>query len=605
MQFAVGYRKRLTTLQINDIFMTDVSWLNKQESLSFFGEDCHHVPIRLKPIKEARVLWLNHQVAEKDPNFEIFGRDIKRYEQHILSSCAYQLAPEPHINGISNADFILGYADRYGGSGIGSNGGSGRAAIINGYLVKGIGRTPLVSSLTDESHASGGAYLEESVRETIYSEIVRAEFPHSAIPTLAIIDTGKIQIWESTESPKIERRTLLVRPCFIRPAHFERATSFFSGNPKEGVLDTLRVSRCFETAISVFGKTGLEEKYNSFWMKWARQLAYAFIHRLPHGSNTISNICLDGKFLDFGAMSAVPSWANVATMLSRQPFETQFKQLASMIYSSSYFFNRFLSDSYGNNEQICHLIEAAFLVYRKTVVSEVLRLCGVSRLSAYEFANCIELEGLWSAAMSIINHAQKEYVDLAEARPQEQSDWDFGSIWNDDSPAYLAELKIILERLIPLDERVIMYKRSCVLLKTREKLFREKTKWFIFSAIDDSALGLAPNRVFIEQFIAEQIAEGRRDHRFEIDDALPIGFAVGIECSYVIFKELNSNKIFAVKDAESDRLQHEDITKSICKKPILHFSGTSIQFLDDQERIFMGSVKIYDAEINLMYRTHA
>ena len=146
-------------------------------------------------------------------------------------------------------DVTVGYADRYGGSGIGLNGGSGRAAVVNGYLVKGVGRTPLVSSLTDESHASGGAYLEESIRETIFAEIVRAEFPCSAIPVLAIIDTGLIQIFEESAGPKMERRTLLIRPSFIRPAHFERATAYFSGNPKEGQQDTLRVSQFFTQVV--------------------------------------------------------------------------------------------------------------------------------------------------------------------------------------------------------------------------------------------------------------------------------------------------------------------------------------------------------------------
>src|ERR1700681_3918252 len=52
-------------------------------------------------------------------------------------------------------------ADRYGGMGIGPNGGSGRAGYLAGVHIKGIGPTDLIGSGNDGFHATGSMYLQE------------------------------------------------------------------------------------------------------------------------------------------------------------------------------------------------------------------------------------------------------------------------------------------------------------------------------------------------------------------------------------------------------------------------------------------------------------
>ena len=237
--------------------MTKLNALSKEECSVLFGADANQVPVLLVKLTGARVLWINPKAIQNDCIYSGDKNDLKNYERHILDSCAYEV--ESTSFGLtSTRDLVIGYADRYGGTGIGNNGGSGRAVVINGYHVKGIGKTPLVSSLPEDIFSTGEAYLEECVRETIFSELVSLEFPHSSIPTLAIIDTGISQISNTTKGQIFKRRTLLVRPSFIRPAHFERATGFVNGNAKVGEQDQRRVSRFFSNSISIFGHVELQ-----------------------------------------------------------------------------------------------------------------------------------------------------------------------------------------------------------------------------------------------------------------------------------------------------------------------------------------------------------
>lgn len=501
--------------------ISNYAWLNAEQSSVLFGPSAFHPSVKLWQLRNARILWLNESAASLDPHFRNVGDSLARYEDHILSSCAYAINQDSANAKRAFEDaHIEGYADRYGGPGIGLNGGSGRAVVVNNYHVKGVGRTQLVSSLTEESHASGGAYLEESVRETIYSEIVRAEFPHSAVPILAIIDTGLEQIWKTASGSKTERRVLIVRPCFVRPAHFERATAFYSGNAHEGANDTKRVSKFFSSAISLFGEDELCAAYETLWINWAQQLAYSFVHRLPHGSNTVSNICLDGKLLDFGAMSAVPTWSKTATMMNTQSIISLFHFLPATIRLLSYFFGRFLDSRFSSEKIIGSLADNARLAFRHTLVRETFRLLGVQQDVADAAATGAEFDRLRKTVVVLINHFQRERIDMAISTPEPKLKWDIDEIWNDNTPRHLQDIKAIVKNMIPPSQHEYAASQCRLLASTRTNLFREEAKATIFHAIEPGSANPAEDRVMIEQYIHKQITEARRDKIFLTENAI-------------------------------------------------------------------------------------
>ncbi len=57
-------------------------------------------------------------------------------------------------------------------------------------------------------------------------------------------------------------------------------------------------------------KKELFDCLKSFVVRIAKQIAYSRVKGIPHGSLTSSNISIDGRFLDFGTITAVPDFGN-------------------------------------------------------------------------------------------------------------------------------------------------------------------------------------------------------------------------------------------------------------------------------------------------------
>ncbi len=191
------------------------------------------------------------------------------------------------------------WADRYGSSFGSEHGGSGRCGIRGALIAKGIGRTPLVKKSASEGHRDGRLSLLEALREVICSEIAAAELPYGSVPVVAVIETGAAGRSDA----------ILVRPTFVRPAHFERSLHFgsagFTGSDQH--LDALRVRDMVllaEAEPELLGFPGLEEMYRRF----ANQLGAAQARRLWQGKFLSSNACVSGALADFGSSRALPSW---------------------------------------------------------------------------------------------------------------------------------------------------------------------------------------------------------------------------------------------------------------------------------------------------------
>lgn len=480
--------------------------LNWQACARLLSPPCQDVSVPLRRLPQARLLWLNERAARDDANFHAMGADTAAYGRHLLTACGFVVSAP---GGGSDAE---GHADRYGGAGIGRNGGSGRNVFVNGYQIKGVGRTPLVSALTAESHASGGAYLEECVREAIFSEVVAAEFPYGAVPTLAIIDTGRVQIWDTALGPKRERRTLLVRPAFLRPAHFERAVGFHSGRHLEGLRDHGRVVQTFGTAVEVLGRDTLREQFEALGSRWAHQLAYAFVHRLPHGSNTSSNIAFDGRLVDFGAMTALPSWSKTATALLPDPFESRFASVEQAIRSLSYYFGRHLHPKLGEAHAIEVRVSRARADFERCVTYEVLRLCGVPDGLAADAVVSPRAGHLWRYVRRCIAHYQTEQIDFVESVQLPGLPWDLHRVWEARRPAHLNLLHGVLMDLVAASARDEARQTCLLRCSPRPQLYAPATKENLYAALEAvPELGPREDARRIAHLVEATVLASRRD----------------------------------------------------------------------------------------------
>ncbi len=517
------------------------SWLNEAQSRQFFNTGTHHIAIPVKPLAAPSLLWLNRQVAVSDPSWAECHGDQVRYEQALLKKCGYiTISPQQH-SGPDDAATVIAHADRYGGSGIGNNGGSGRAALINGYLVKGIGPTPLIADNADLGHASGGAFLEEAIRECIYSEIVRQEFPHSAIPILAIIDTGFSQ--RLGADGRAQRRVLVVRPAFLRPAHFDRAVGYLAARPDDGASDFARVVAAFERAAPA---DALRHTFIDFFSRWSRQLAYAFAHRMPHGSNTMSNICLDGALLDFGATSAVPSWARVDTMLSSQSLVALNRMLSDTIWSMSYTLGRHLDSRYQDGAFVQKRVAETRAIFKRTLAIEMLRICGIEESMARQLMDGAAAPVLWHILFQLLTYFQREHLDHIRDCPPTHLVWDVSKLWSSRVPPHLHSLRAWLDKQLPAARWLAAAGRSNWLAQNRPMLYRENLKQAIFARIQ--AWGEAPARRDAERFIAQAIVSNRRDTRLRQIAGCPAGYAFGERHSYVLVRALNGDGLLAYQE---------------------------------------------------------
>jgi len=467
--------------------------LTRAQADTCLGSACGHVPVPVRRASAARLLWLNERAAADDPEFARLGREAGRYGEHLLAQCAWQVA-EP-----GEAADTIAHADRYGGSGIGHNGGSGRALNLHGYNIKGVGRTPLVSALTGRSHAAGGAYLEEAVRETLFAEIVAQGFPHAAVPTLALIDLGQVQDWHTDWSPRRERRVLLVRPAFLRPAHFERAVGFVAHDGLGARGDSERVAAMFET----LGAENLPGLFERLWLRWAEQLAHGFVFQLSHGNNTSSNIALDGRLVDFGAATALPSWARTASTRWHQGVHEHFGDLASVIRSLGHHLGRHVDPALGAAEAIEASVRRAGRHYEHALCRALLRRVGLDDSLHDPAAG----QRLWVLLRRALAHFDAECLDMLEHTPAPRRAMAWQGFWSSTGASHWQELRTELAaHRAPHQPPPAMPDENA----WRSLCFPE-LKRALFAALDASERsGPAPTQAAVTAVIDNHVALGLR-----------------------------------------------------------------------------------------------
>jgi len=269
--------------------------------------DESYVPFEAKRLRNARVLWVNFE-ALRDLGIEIPKEGLTtEFEEQILKQFAYMVPQEQDPQGTFLDESKTFYADRYGGHGIGNNGGSARAASTGPLQVKNIGQTPLRGPQITFDHSHGGGSIKEAIQEAVWGEVANRELPWKANRVLFILDTGSYTHWPDGSQ---ERRSLIVREDPFRPAHFIPA--YFYKAPAGQVSEELRVEKAIDHLLSAlpdsrnhnFSK--LEEMYD----RMSDQVATARAKKIFHGALSASNIEVSGRYMDYASLSTTVGYVD-------------------------------------------------------------------------------------------------------------------------------------------------------------------------------------------------------------------------------------------------------------------------------------------------------
>lgn len=266
--------------------------------------ECSFVPVKTRRLAEPELLW-QHDCASR------FDFD----PQHIFCAPVHGDPSNIYLD-----ESRVEWADRYGGAGIGSAGGSGRCTSYGELQTKGVGKTPLIGHDADPGHASGTQPILGAIVETLFACVFNDALPFGAVPTLALL-----LVHRTPGQPVCPTtRALTIRPFVLRPAHFMRNVLNLEESVPKGELapgftrDTYRVIESLKFLAKGFKESLpleatdpaeiIDQGLRELSRRLAWQFAASFAKRLPHGSVACSNFCLDGRLLDFGMSLSLPTY---------------------------------------------------------------------------------------------------------------------------------------------------------------------------------------------------------------------------------------------------------------------------------------------------------
>lgn len=312
----------------------------------------------------------------------------------VLERFAWMI-PEGKVSHLQLPFGNVFYADRYGGCGAQFNGGSVRCATDGEWQIKGIGINLLAGYSDDElKDIDGACTLGECLEETIWSEVLQHALPYGSVRIPFIIATGTEGHRKHVLMERSRARGLLVREYAWRPAHFMRASLF---RPRPEVKDqissdTERVKKMiadlpdllpFPLELSKTAKSKLSElnKLNiglkEMVTRFAKQMAAAKAKRLMHGTLSSSNICLDGRWIDFGKTSALPGYGPLKWF---EPFWTEHRILCRPIKYLSFYIRKYFPIHSDIEKQFLpkseQLISHYLYVFDAELSKRFISLCG-------------------------------------------------------------------------------------------------------------------------------------------------------------------------------------------------------------------------------------
>ncbi|MCB9647550.1 MAG: hypothetical protein H6730_13245 [Deltaproteobacteria bacterium] len=265
-------------------------------------------PVKAVRRDEGRVVWFNWALAE-EMGLELPAdrRMHAGFEEKLLSQLNLEVLPEGKDP--EGREVVTGYADYYGGSGIGYNQGSGRAAFFGDLNAKGVGAIrEMLSELTSYDHRHGGMSFTEGGVEAVLGEVNRNLFARGSTRILAVLDRGDYIAWEDTGT---ERRAVAYRAGNqTRPAHLMARQN--QGKELEILLRML--DQTGDLVQGRDGKVDLGASVERLVKAHAKVAAEQYRYRILHGALSPSNTEVDGTFLDLATETPQPRTAPVRVL---------------------------------------------------------------------------------------------------------------------------------------------------------------------------------------------------------------------------------------------------------------------------------------------------
>ncbi|MDO6498217.1 hypothetical protein [Photobacterium sanguinicancri] len=335
------------------------------------------VPFIAYRLTEAKVVWVNMPLLHQYDLFlekQVPDHNITNW---LLDEFAYTTFKDSQ--GIDRDNQSLFYAERYGGQAINRNGGGARTGLKGQFQVKGIGPNALVGEGSDFWYSHGSATLVDMIQEALWGEVCHHLLPYGSTRCLAVIQTGIDAIGDEQQKKISLPGGLVVRENALRIAHFERAPFFSPSKTRFDLIsDTDRTKAalesfkyCLEQVVdSQVGE--LSDGLKLLINRWAIQFAYAKAVRLMHGAITSSNLCLDGRWIDFGTISTLGQHTNTITGRGNPPFWHDHTPLYDSIYNLCFYINKLgTKDDRGvdSDELIQHFNQCYELALRKYFIA--------------------------------------------------------------------------------------------------------------------------------------------------------------------------------------------------------------------------------------------
>lgn len=299
------------------------------------------VPMTLQRLRHVEVLWFNEAWFLERGIDAQQTTNLRRICEWLTEQFGFLARSPGHSPSLFSEGEEIFYADRYGNTtGLAVHGGSGRAVVKGGFQVKGVGVTPLTGVGANWNHSHGCASVEEGLREAIYSSVAYYEFPHGAIPIIAILGTELPHpVEEGKAQPVPGQRALIVRPAVVRPAHAERAPLFirsitgFKNNQLDDAARTMEVVRkwsggCYPSVSELFERI-------------AEQIAFGRVNKLFNGGFFSSNFSIFAELLDFGGMRATSDWAKALNLDHASGFGDEMGLALGVLESLVFYFNKY------------------------------------------------------------------------------------------------------------------------------------------------------------------------------------------------------------------------------------------------------------------------